>query len=59
MSKILRVGSQGAPGHDIVPVLHNHSNEWASNLYFTEHFEDIHIMINSSAHEFTVIRHGW
>ena len=49
VSKILRVGSQGPPGHDIVPVLHNPSNEWASNLCFTEHFEDIHFMINSSA----------
>ena len=36
VSKILRVGSQGPPGHDIVPVLHNPSNEWASNLSFTE-----------------------
>ena len=55
VSKILRVGSQAPPGHDIVPVLHNPSNEWASNLCFTETFEDIHFMINSSAHEFLTI----
>ena len=36
VSNILRVGSQGPPGHDIVPVLHNPSNEWASNLCFTD-----------------------
>ena len=54
VSKILRVGSQGSPGHDIVPVLHNPSNEWASNLCFTEKI-DIHFMINSSAHEFLTI----
>ena len=47
-----RVGSQGPPGHDIVPILHNPSNEWASNLCFTEKIEDIHVhfMINISAH---------
>ena len=49
---ILRVGSQGPTGHDILPVLHNPSIEWASNLCCTEKFEDIHFMINSSAHEF-------
>ena len=40
------------PGHDILPVLHNRSNEWASNLCFIDKFEDIHFMINSSVHEF-------
>ena len=38
VSKILRVGSQGPPCHDIVPVLHNPSNVWASNLCFSEIF---------------------
>ena len=43
------------PGHDIVPVLHNPSNEWASNLCFTETIEDINFNDNSSAHEFLTI----
>ena len=58
VSNILRVGSQGPPCHDILPVLHNPSNEWASNLCFTETFEDMHFMINSSAHEFLTIQWG-
>ena len=56
VSKIVGVGSQGPPGHDIVPVLHDPSNGWASNLFFfSDKFEDIHIMISSSAHEFLTI----
>ena len=41
VSKILKVGSQGPPGHDIGPFLHNPSNIWASNLCFSEIYEDI------------------
>ena len=52
VSKILLSWKPRTPGHDILPVLHNPSNGWASNLCFTEEFEDIHFMINSLAHEF-------
>ena len=31
------------PGYDIGPFLHNPSNVWASNLCFSETFEDIHL----------------
>ena len=36
VSKLLKVGSQGPPGHDTGPFLHNPSNVWASNLCFSE-----------------------
>ena len=33
------------PGYDIGPFLYNPSNVWASNLCFSENFEDIHVMM--------------
>ena len=55
VSKILINWKSRTQGYDIGPFLHNPWNVWASNLCFSVKFEDIQIMINSSAHEFLTI----
>ena len=55
VSKILRVGSQGPQVMTLDHFYTIHQMYGPQNLCFSERFEDIHFMINSSAHEFLTI----